>query len=263
MRQVFVHLHIPKCGGSSVVDVLSRNFGPYLSSTNSILNNYQYDAAQVATIIDNYPHLKCLTGHKLSLDLPFDRKDLDLQAFTWIRDPVDRFVSHYFYHRNHTSIVPEAKSMDLLEYTEWALKYENQKMYINGQTRFLSGGSVEMIKSMANDGRLILFPLSKLNESFYTLAHKFPNAFIDFMVTSRNVSKKDQAVPENFRELVLPYVEDDMRLFELASQTKLENIGPSRKEEIRNNDHVVALKTIALKSARFLHRVAGYIEGRC
>jgi hypothetical protein len=258
VRKVFVHLHIPKCGGTSVAEVLSRNFGPDLGNTDSILNNYQYDADQVSKIIGNYPDLKCLTGHKLSLDLPFDRDDLDLQAFTWIRDPVDLFLSHYFFHRNHTSLVPEAKSMNLLEYSEWALKYENQQMYINGQTRFLSGGLLEIIKTKVVDGRLLLFPLSKLQESFYTLGHRFPNVFVDSKVRSRNASMKDQPIPDNFRELILPYVEDDMKLLELARQTRLETTMP-RTEGAGSSGQVVS-KALALKSARFLHRAANYIE---
>jgi len=263
MRQVFVHLHIPKCGGTTVVDVLSRNFGPDLGKVNSILNDYQYDAAQVARIIDLYPHLRCLTGHKLSLDLPFDRKDLNIQAFVWVRDPVDRFVSHYFYHRNQTPYVPETKMMDLLEYTEWALKHENQKMYINGQTRFLSGGSLETIRSMVIDERLLLFPLSKLQESFYTLHHRFPDTFVDVRITNKNVSKKDQALPARFREIVLPYVEEDMSLLELSRQTTLEYESPHGQKRILSNEDVPIRGNIALKAAHFLHRVAGFIEKRC
>jgi len=263
MRQIFIHLHIPKCGGSTVVDLLSRNFGPDLGYTNSILNDYQYDADQVARIIDHFPHLKCLTGHKLSLNLPFYRKDLDIQAFTWIRDPVDRFVSHYFYHRNHTTFVPEAKTMDLLEYTEWALKYENQKMYINGQTRFLSGGSVETIRSMVKDGNLLLFPLSKLQESFYTLAHKFPKTFVDLRIKSKNVSKKDQVLLDNFRDLILPYVEEDMYLLELSRQTTLENKRPLQQERFLSNKFKTIRSDVALKASHYLHHVARFIEKKC
>lgn len=263
MRQVFVHLHIPKCGGSTIVDFLWRNFGPDLGKTNSILNDYQYDAAQVARIIDHFPHLKCLTGHKLSLDLPFYRGDIKIQAITWIRDPVDRFVSHYFFHRNHTTLVPEAKTMGLIEYAEWALKYENQKMYINGQTRFLSGGSMETIKSMVKDGNLLLFPLSRLQESVYTLAHKFPKTFVDLATRNKNISKKDQALPDNFRESILPYVEEDVCLLELSRQTTLENERPSQQEIFLRNKYKTIRRNAALRASHFLHRVARFIEKQC
>ena len=260
MRKIFVHLHIPKCGGTTVAEFLSRNFGPDLVSTNSILNDYQYNAAQVARIIDYYPNLRCLTGHKLSLDLPFSREDLDIQAFTWIRDPIDRFVSHYFYHRNHTKLIPEAKTMDLLEYAEWALKFQNQKMYINGQARFLSGGSIETIRSMVKDGKLLLFPFSKLQESLYTLSDRFPETFPAVAIRKKNVSKKDQALPADFRKFVLPYVEEDMSLLELATQTPLKNEIPHQQRTYLRNASKTLRRNLAFSASQFLHRVARYIE---
>ena len=256
MRQIFVHIHIPKCGGTTVLDLLSRNFGADLGNVNSILNDYQYDAVQVARIIDYFPQLKCLTGHKLSLDLPFYREDMDIKAFTWIRDPVDRFVSHYFYHRNHTTLVPEAKTMDLAEYAEWALKHGNQEMYINGQTKFLSGGSIDTIRSMVNDEKIFLFPLSKLQESFYTLARKFPKTFLDIELKNKNISMKDQVLPNHFRDLVLPFVEQDMCLLALAKETKLEGSRPQTPERFPSN----VSKTILRKASHLLHRMAYFIE---
>ena len=262
MRQIFVHLHIPKCGGSSVTDVLSRNFGQDLVTTNSILNDYQYDAAQVARIIDHHPRLKCLTGHKLSLDLPFDRSDLDIQAVTWVRDPVERFVSHYFYHRNHTDLVPETKFMDFNEYVEWALKHENQKMYIDGQTKFLSGGSLESIRLMATEGKLLLFPLSKLQQSLYSLGHRFPDAFMDVTIGNKNVSRKDMILPENSRRLVLPYVGEDMHLLELSRQTAVETESPCLQARFSVNRFAPIRRYIVFKTAHVLRCAASFVERR-
>ena len=261
MRRIFVHLHIPKCGGSAVIDVLRRNFRSGLGNTNGILNDYQYDAEQVARIIRHYPDLRCLTGHKLSLDLPFDREGLDIQAFTFIRDPVDRFVSHYFYHRNHTNFVPEAKTMDLLGYADWALSQGNQPMYVNGQTRFLSGGSLDKVRELARGRRLLLFPSADIQGSFNALARAFPESFVDVRTAHKNVSKKDQPLPAGFRALVLPYVQDDMALLELAAQTPLVHEPPARAHGSGSRSE--PSRSIALKAARFLHRAAGFIEKRC
>jgi len=259
MRRIFIHLHIPKCGGSTIAEFLSRNFGSNLSSTNSILNDYQYDATQVARIIDQRPNLQCLTGHKLSLDLPFSRQGLDIQAFTWVRDPIDRFVSHYFYHRNHTTLIPQAKTMDLLEYAEWALKLQNQKLYINGQVRFLSGGSMKTIRSMVEDRKLLLFPLSKLQESIYTLSDLFPETFSDVRITSTNVSKKDQALPTGFRELVLPYVEEDLSLLELANQVSLKDEMTNQHRSYSQRYKQIRRK-VSFNTSQLLHRLARFIE---
>lgn len=221
MKTIFIHLHIPKCGGSTASDFLYRNLGRSLYSCNSILNDYQYTSEQINKIIGHYPGLKCLTGHKLSLNLPFDRDDINIKSICWVRDPVDRFVSHYFYHRNHTTLVPEAKILSLEDYICWALEDEHQKMYINGQVRFLSGGRLSIIQECINNGTLLLFPLSKLKESFYTLTINYPDYFFDWSVRTKNVSKKDYKITNNIRDRVMPFVKNDLVLMNLAMQTEL------------------------------------------
>jgi hypothetical protein len=91
-------------------------------------------------------------------------------------------------------------------------------MYINGQTRFLSEGSVKTISLMVKEEKLLLFTLSKLQESLYSLARRFPDVFMDVIIGNKNVSKKDMVLPENLRQLVLPYVEEDMYLLALSRQ---------------------------------------------
>lgn len=226
MRKVFFHLHIPKCGGSTISDFLYRNFGGSLGYTNSYLNDFQYNQAQISAILDHYPHLKCMTGHKLSLDLPFQREDLDITAFSWIRDPIERFISHYFFHRNHTNITPKAKELSLEDYIEWGLEEGNQEAYVNGQIKFLTGGDFSLIEKKVEEGKLLLFSLSKLKESQYFLVQNYPDHFIDWRVRKKNASKKDQEISPALREKIAPFVEKDLRLLELANKMSLESAPP-------------------------------------
>ena len=258
MRQVFIHLHIPKCGGTTVSDFLYRNFGPRLLLTNGALNDYQYSAEQIEKIIDHHPQIECISGHKLSANLPFYRTDFELKAFTWVRDPIDRFISHYFYHRHHTTKVPEAKKMTLPEYAEWALGDGNQMMYVDGQSRFLSGGGVDLskIKTKVDEGGLLLFPLPKLQESFYTLAHSFPSSFRDVSIQTKNISTKDQPLTEDIRSSILPYVSNDLKLVQMANETSLNNVRP--------DNQISSVKSVT-KSAqkiaiRYLRGAANFIE---
>jgi hypothetical protein len=260
MRTIYAHLHIPKCGGSTVSNFLSRNFpGPALGNTNGILNDYQYDAIQVARIIDHFPALKCLTGHKLSLELPFDRDDLEIHAFTFVRDPVDRFVSHYFYHRNHTTLVPQAKEMDLTDYIDWALAEGNQNMYINGQVKFLSQGNLDVIRCSIAENRLHVFPLSRLEDALFTLASLFPNDFSHLGIQTQNVSKKDQELPGNLRDRVLPYVSDDLELLKLATQTPLKTRTNTSVALSPNANRSLTTSSVH-KLGRFLVRCGNYLS---
>lgn len=257
MKTLLVHIHIPKCGGLAVADALRRNFARGFAHTHDdLLHDYQYDAQQVAAIARNHPHLRCLSGHKFSLDLPFDDHDLDVRAVTFIRDPVDRFVSHYFYHRHHTSVVPEAKRMDLLQYAQWAFEAGHQRAYINGQVSFLNAGSFEGIRTMVEDGRLLLFPLAELQRSLYTLAHRLPGMFGDFHVRSTNASRRDQVVPQDLHELVRPHCEQDLKLLELARQTALHDAPP-------RDAHRWWARRFGVRAAGVLRRAASFIERRC
>ncbi len=257
MRKIFIHLHIPKCGGSSVSSFLKQNFGKDLYSCNSILNDYQYTSEQVYKIINHYPNLRCLTGHKQSLELPLDKNNINITALCWVRDPVDRFVSHYFYHRNHTNLVPETKKYSLEEYVKWALKEEHQKMYINGQVRFLSGGNISVIQKHIRNRTLLLYPLSRLQESLYTLTYMFPDQFSSWYMPNINVSKKDQEIPKNIRDLVLPYVQDDLTLLNLAMQTQLETVPakPLSMFSIKiQNQFTQKLAVLVRKTANWLEK---------
>jgi hypothetical protein len=219
MRDIWVHIHIPKCGGSTFTEILKSNHGSGFLTTNSVLNNYQYSPDQVLDILDHHPKCTCLTGHKLSIDLPYDCARYSLKASTFVRDPIDRFVSHYFFHRNHTDWVPEAKKMDLSSYIDWALRDGHQRMYINGQTRFLTGAtskeSLEKLKSLINRGFLLL-PLSRFDEVLLILSKLFPHSFAHIQNEPRNVSTKDQRVTDDQKERIRNFCKIDTQLCQLA-----------------------------------------------
>jgi len=222
MRDVWIHIHIPKCGGSTFTEVLKRNHGPGFLNTNSVLNSYQYKPKQVLDILDHHPECTCLAGHKLSVDLPYDCSRYRLQVSTFVRDPVDRFVSHYFFHRHHTDGVAEAKELELDSYIEWALRDGHQQMYINGQTRFLTGaassGSLEALKSLLKRGFLLL-PLSRYNEALLILSELFPDSFVQVEGETRNVSTRDQKVTDDQRERIRDFCKIDSELCRLAEDS--------------------------------------------
>jgi len=211
MRRVFIHIHIPKCGGTTVSAILTKSFGDGLYSVNSIFNEYLYTANQVNRIISLYPNLKCLTGHKLSADLPYDQ--YDIIAFTWVRDPIERIASHYFFHRQKTELVPQAKEMNLFDYTKKMLSV-NGNTYANGQTKHLGG--LDVVKNLVTNGKLYLFPLSKMEKSLHYLDQLFPNTFNLNKIAIRNQTKKEEEISEEMKQYVMPYAVEDYEILRLA-----------------------------------------------
>lgn len=97
---LFFFLHIPKTAGTTFKDILRRNFGPGYEEEYGLLVDFTYSAAQVTAMIERYPSLRCLSSHRISLDLPWDRANCSLRAISFIRDPAERFASHYFFTRS-------------------------------------------------------------------------------------------------------------------------------------------------------------------
>lgn len=229
MRKILIHVHIPKCGGSSFVEALKHKHGKGFKTTNSILNDYQYNARQIEKIIKHYPSCTCLSGHKLSLHLPYNSQEFSLFVISLIRDPVDRFLSHYFYHRQQKNAcwVPQTKNMKLEEYIQWALEAENQPAYIDGQVKFLSGMSGEKgyqwIRTYSDKENVLLLPLEKYDQALNMLHRHYPDYFDQNETLQINKSYKDQPIPEELMKRIRCYEKWDT-LLHSDSMKKLSKI---------------------------------------
>ena len=269
IRKILIHIHIPKCGGSTFREILKENHGTGYFNTNSVLNNYQYKASQILEILNHHPTCTCLSGHKLSTDLPYDHPQYQLNPITFVRDPVDRFVSHYFFHRHHVkNWVPEAKFMLLDEYIDWALVENNQIMYVNGQLRFLTGDAFEenltLIDNLTTTNGLLLLPIEYFNDALVILNRLLPDSFASIFAERINISTKDQTLTPKQRERILELCHLDMVLHQKSNillQTLKKNIFPD------THQYEGALQKLAKNSKRrssfirkLLQRSAKYLN---
>lgn len=224
-RRVWIHIHIIKCGGTTFNDILRRNHGRGFASTTTLLND-QYSGEQIGRILRKRPEITCLTGHRLSLDLPWSDPRLALQASTFIRDPVERFISHYFYHRHQLQMIPQAREMNLHDYTTWALEDRNQRGYINGQLRFLTGettvAALNAVREFSSDGRLYLLPLSGFESALALLKARHPAEFRSCTIRQLNTSPRDQTASPSERERIAGFCDLDWQLYH-ASRAALDN----------------------------------------
>lgn len=220
-RQLFIHIHIPKTAGSTFGKILKNNFGRAAASDNAIIN-YQHSSTQIEQMIKSYPMVKSFSSHRLSLDLPFHLDSVWIQIITHIRNPVDRFISHYFYHRNNQEIntVPAAKTLNFRDYIQYALIEGHQAGYINGQTRYLSGSpdklGLHKIKKLLDDGHLLLFPVDRFDESCIVLERSYPNYFNNCAYVRVNISRKDQVVTEEDKNIIRQFIDYDSELLQMT-----------------------------------------------
>lgn len=222
-RKIFVNVHIPKCGGTTLQNIFKRIFKNNFHSDYTIPSEPQYKRSQFVQIFEHYDRINCFSSHKSSLDLPFDDPKYDITAITFVRDPIDRFFSHYFYFRNHrTNRKYLARELNLNDYIKYAFEDGNLKSYINGQTLFLSGDSsskgLDYVKKKVKTGNLLIFPMKRMKESLMLLEKLYPKYFKDCSFAIENTSKKDQEITDEMKKRIKPYTLVDYALLDYSNE---------------------------------------------
>ena len=220
LRHCWMHVHVPKAGGSTIRQLMNRNFGDGYYNSKSLLETKQYDKQDVGEIVRCHPGVRCLSDHKLSLDLPYESEHARILALSYVRDPVERFISRYFFHRHFEEVNCLAQRMSFREFANAELINQDVHPQTNSQIYFLNGGKsfddMTIIKKALNSGHAFLFPIERFDESCICLERLFPNFFSDLSYVRANVSNKDTEVTEEDRQLVYRYVKLDDAVFALA-----------------------------------------------
>ena len=157
MKDLFIHLHIPKTGGTTLRDIIQRQYQsekilmiPKLEESENILK-------EVSTSQIN--QLKLIQGHlKYGIHNHFHRS---VKYFAIIRDPINRVLSTYYYvlsqKNNPQNLSTSNNQMTIYDYVQSGVN----PFLINGQTQLISGktGNIDnpIIKSEE------LFSLAKEN----------------------------------------------------------------------------------------------------
>lgn len=221
MHSIWLHVHVPKAGGSTIRQLMNRNFGDGFYNSNSLLETKQYTSFDVSEIIRCHPWLRCFCDHKLSLDLPFDSQHANVLALCFVRDPVERFISRYFFHRNFEKVNCIAQRMSFREFADAELVNQHVHPQTNSQIYFLNGGKgnqeMQVIEDAIATGKTFLFPIERFDEACICLEQMFPDDFKDLSYVKTNVSKRDIQISAEDREFVQQHLKIDVPVFELAN----------------------------------------------
>lgn len=221
-RDVWLHVHVPKAGGSTLRQLMNRNFGESYYNSNSLLETKQYTREDVSEIVRCHPGVRCISDHKLSLDLPFDHEDATVFAIAYVREPVDRFISRYFFHRHFEEVNCIAQRMSFREFANAELVEQYAHPQTNSQIYFLNGGrdteDMSVIEKSLATGRAMLFPIERFDESCICLERLYPAVFSDLSYVRANVSKRDADITENERQFAHRYLKEDDAIFARSQQ---------------------------------------------
>jgi hypothetical protein len=236
MREVLIHIHVPKCAGTSLNNLLRRNHKTGYVDTTSVYNEYQYDEAQIRQIVDAYREMTCLTGHKLSLRLP-TIEGLTFKPFAVVRDPVQRFVSWYTYNKKMGLYwLPEAKTLTFPEFVSFVMD-KGLPQIQNGQCRFLTRGSATTCQSvldLSKEHSVRLVPLERLSEAVFQMQIDnrllWPKASVPFA----NQSNSGFEAPEGLIKQIRAMNEEDLRLYEHVKSESSSWISKAALSEARS-----------------------------
>lgn len=238
-RNVFFHVHVRKCGGSTFHDqILSRIFQSAFVRDSSLIDD-QYGREQVTEILSNCPWLLAYSSHKISLDLPYDSNLARPIAVAFVRDPIQRFCSHYRYVNQHQrSWDPTAQRHSLDEYTHLAIEegWLNTQRHLSQLSQLCGArgqSGFERVQQIANSDQVLLFPVERFDDACVVLERLFPQELGDCRYSHKinqtrpgaNLSEEchtrlQQAIePEEFELTRWANEQLDLRLTNLFSST--------------------------------------------
>jgi hypothetical protein len=217
-----MHVHVPKAGGSTLRQLLNRSFCKGYYNSVSLLESRQYSASDVATIVRTHPWLRCMSDHKLTLDLPYDLNVARILALAFVRDPVERFISRYFFHRHNEEVECLARRTTLREFAQAELVDQHSLPLTNSQICFLNAGrsqtDMEFIDAALATGQVLLFPIERFDEACVLLEQRFPDPLSDLSYVRTNVSERDQPIDDGDRQLITEHLQRDMPVVNRAHE---------------------------------------------
>lgn len=171
-----VFLHVPKCGGTTLHHMLSQWFGPMNMHPERNNDIYRYSAANLASS-------RVFSGHfdfYATTLMPGPKK-----LISFLRDPAERLVSLYNFHRAHTRKIIERDNLLL---PRWANKYDIDAYFAHPDIRAHSAVNNSMVRYFSDipqvapsmrSGELPNATLDEMLEQALANLEKF--AFVGFM----------------------------------------------------------------------------------
>ena len=271
----WINVHIPKCAGTTFSGILARNFGDSFGDGRSYLSDryFKYSSIDIDRIFATYTHLKCFSDHKCSINLNW--QESDYMAIAFIRDPVDRFVSHYYYCRQRAldGVVfdEEAARLEIDLYVDEVL-YKNPKQDLgNGQCYHLFGESDSdrfrlKIESIDHD-RVLLFPVSRFHDACVLLEQSFPDEFRDCAYIVANRRTEDIELSDDTKQKIHEAMGYDFLLYQEVNRVfeeRLSNLFP-RMESLESARNTLERRCRLLTSeddivVKFLRRGKGWLS---
>lgn len=209
----FIHVHVPKTGGTTISSVLRKNFGEkYDPFEGRWIHHYPHlTSAQIKAYAEKHVGILATSSHNFTLDLPLVDCKRPVYAFACVRNPVDRFFSFYFHMRHRYGVKHPSKDLYLKDYINLSVGQLGKGEYLKSQFPNLTcdGNIISTLEEHITAGRFFLIPTERMELGLSLIQRKFPQYFKDISFEKLNISKKDQEITEDMREAVAEKISPD------------------------------------------------------
>lgn len=125
MRFVILHYHILKNAGTTIEEILDRNFGERFARLDTPDREGLISNAALLSFVDRNPHVKAVSSHHIRYPVPRAAGFIFLDL-CFLRDPIDRVRSMYDYFRKRPAagdaVSDFANELGLGEFVAWLVE---------------------------------------------------------------------------------------------------------------------------------------------
>ncbi|GAM23823.1 hypothetical protein SAMD00019534_069980 [Acytostelium subglobosum LB1] len=213
----YLFLHVPKTGGNTIVNLFKFTYG-----TTKVRHQWVHPGYREKNILAGQ---KAIVGHfnyGLHTYLEGEERD-NFSYMTLLRDPVERVLSHYFYHRENLED-PEHDLAERLPLADWILQSPRGS---NEQTRVLSGIAATTESRVSDESfRMAMYHLRKMK--FVGITERFMETTVlmkyycglstmrDIKLNQRRSKVDASSIPKETIELIRKHNWMDIHLYEEA-----------------------------------------------
>lgn len=192
-KRIIVFAHVPKTAGTSLKYLLRRYFGLSHMDAKSRkgVPDAIYRPKDLRKDILFYPKLKLIASHGLKPYVSFEEFEARMQWFTFMREPIARYISHYIHQQtsNH-----EIYKMDMIK---WSKRFRRDNCTVR---MFAGERNLEKAKEMLHKR----FKVIGLTEEFDTSVRLIKNAFglerFDTKLEKRKMIIRDTSIKDNLMQ---------------------------------------------------------------
>ena len=245
-NEILVFSHIPKTAGTSLKYLFRRYFGTeqldaaYRANSKDRACYYPRDFKLDQSVVGK---TKLLAGHCIKPYIDFEEYEEQFRWFTFLRNPIDRYISHYIHQQTKGSTVYH---MDLLS---WGSKFNRS----DWMTKMIAGeNDLEKAKDILKNKIELIGFTEHFNDSMKMIKTHFELNKFDIELSGNRMVSKGSGIKQKILSEYEKYETDlkeqnknDILLYEFAlkeiwpkQQKLLQSYQPYKSNDSQNKSRI-------------------------